>query len=86
MKEKSIREQITKEIDFLAEHWVEGDDHSPFSFGGWKEEVVNTILSKFTTMIEEMEKEIHNNLVKKMTVNEAEECLSVLQKYKKLLQ
>jgi hypothetical protein len=35
MKEKSIREQITKEIDFLAEHWVEGDDHSPFSFSGW---------------------------------------------------
>jgi hypothetical protein len=52
----SLRVKIEKEIDFMCDHWVEGDDKSPYSFGGWRGEVLDAILAAFTREVEEMEK------------------------------
>lgn len=43
-KPMELREKILKEIDFLSDHWVKGDDRPPFSFGGWREEVADEIM------------------------------------------
>lgn len=52
-KEEEIREEILKEIDFLCDNWVEGDDKSPYRFGGWREEVGDTLLKIYTTKLSE---------------------------------
>lgn len=39
----TVRERILKEIDFISEHWVMGDDRPPFSFGGWREECASAL-------------------------------------------
>lgn len=50
-----IKEKILKEIDFLSDHWVNGDDKPPFSFGGWREEVAESILSIFSELLKQQD-------------------------------
>lgn len=47
---EEIKEKIMKEIDFLSDHWVKGDDRPPFSFGGWREEVTESLLKIFLSL------------------------------------
>lgn len=42
--EELLKEKILKEIDFLSDHWVNGDDKIPFNFGGWRDEVAFTLV------------------------------------------
>lgn len=43
-EEELLKEKILKEIDFLSDHWVKGDDRPPFTFGGWREEVACSLV------------------------------------------
>lgn len=52
-EEEILREEILKEIDFLCDHWVEGDDKSPYRFGWWREEVGDTLVKIYTTKLQE---------------------------------
>lgn len=51
-----LEKKIAKEIDFLSDHWVNGDDKPPFSFGGWREEVIASIVNIFEQSYAEREK------------------------------
>lgn len=50
----NLREKIAERIDFLADHWTTDDNKSPYWFGGWKEEVVEDILTLISEEIEKM--------------------------------
>lgn len=41
---EEMREKIEKEIDFMCDHWFK-DDKPPYSFGGWRGEVVASLVS-----------------------------------------
>lgn len=63
-KQKQIREEVAKEIDFLSDHWVNGDDKPPFNFGGWREEVLDTIMAIFAREQEEILARFYNQVQK----------------------
>lgn len=52
---KDIKAQFLKELDFLSDHWVNGDDKQPFNFGGWREEVANEFVNIASQAISEAE-------------------------------
>lgn len=45
----ALREKILQRLDFLSDHWVNGDDKPPFSFGGWRDEVADELLKLLST-------------------------------------
>jgi len=65
--EEIFREAILKHIDFLSDHWVNGDDHPPFSFGGWREEVVNDIVKLHLSTLEAREAEVTQRILESAT-------------------
>lgn len=42
---EELKTEFAERIDFLSEHWIRGDDRPPFSFGGWRDEVVHELVS-----------------------------------------
>lgn len=67
--EKELKKSFLKELDFLSDHWVNGDDKPPFSFGGWREEVANEFVKIAKTAVSQRENEIAEE-VKKERLNE----------------
>ena len=59
-----MREQILERIDFLSDHWVNGDDKPPFSFGGWRDEVANALVDIFETHLTQVEREALANTLR----------------------
>lgn len=41
---QGLREEIAKELDFIGDHWVKGDDRPPFNYGGWRDECLDKII------------------------------------------
>lgn len=52
-----VKEQLLERIDFLSDHWVNGDDKRPFSFGGWREEVAEELVTLVRTQREQARQE-----------------------------
>jgi len=52
-KEKELREEFAKELDFISDHWIKGDDRPPFSFGGWRDECLDKFMEIVTTAIQQ---------------------------------
>lgn len=51
-----LKKFIDGRIEFLFDHWVE-HDKPPYTFGGWREEVVNDIANKLTSLNDEIKRE-----------------------------
>lgn len=66
-EEETLGEEIMKEIDFLCDHWVEGDDKSPYRFGGWREEVQVKLVEIFNSKLT-LQKQSWMEEVKKLGV------------------
>lgn len=62
--DENLKKSFLKELDFLSDHWVNGDDKPPFSFGGWREEVVNEFVKIAKTAVSNREKEIAEEVEK----------------------
>jgi hypothetical protein len=64
MKNKQIelRKNISERIEFMADHWTI-DDKSPFNFGGWKEEVVDQIVSIFHQAMKQEIRKVGEKLI-----------------------
>lgn len=65
--EENLKKSFLKELDFLSDHWVNGDDKPPFSFGGWREEVANEFVKIAKTAVSNREKEIAEEVEKMKT-------------------
>lgn len=70
---EKVGEEIMKELDFIGDHWVKGDDRPPFSYGGWRGECAVKISEIFRSLLDqhteavvktlrEMMAEKHDNL------------------------
>lgn len=63
---EELKKEFEERIDFLSEHWIKGDDKPPFSFGGWRGEVVDELVSITEKAIkgarEELLEEVENCL------------------------
>jgi len=55
-----LKKFIDGRIEFLFDHWVE-HDKPPYTFGGWREEVVNDIANKLTSLNDEIKREAVEN-------------------------
>ena len=66
MSKEELEKQIAKEIDFLSDHWVNGDDKPPFSFGGWRGEVIATLANLFERSCKEREKALLERVKRKL--------------------
>lgn len=53
-----LKKFIDGRIEFLFDHWVE-HDKPPYTFGGWREEVVNDIANKLTSLNDEIKREAY---------------------------
>lgn len=55
--ESEVKKQFLERLDFLSDHWVNGDDRPPFSFGGWREEVAEDFVKITRTQREQARRE-----------------------------
>jgi len=58
-----LREEFAKELDFISDHWIKGDDRPPFSFGGWRDECLDKFMEIVTTAIQQAVAEERARLV-----------------------
>lgn len=57
---EEIRTKIGEQIDFMCDHWTTDDDKSPRRFGGWRDEVLDSIIEIFTTYGDQRAEEASN--------------------------
>jgi len=61
-----LKSKFLKELDFLSDHWVNGDDKPPFSFGGWREEVANKFVEIASQALQAAKEERDVELLEKI--------------------
>lgn len=49
-----LKERIAKELDFIGEHWVKGNNRPPFNYGGWRDECMKNLEDLFKQWALEM--------------------------------
>lgn len=72
--DENIKESFLKELDFLSDHWVNGDDKPPFSFGGWREDVAYEFVAIVKYWVLQREKEIAEEVEKMKKYHREFEC------------
>lgn len=82
MSKEELEKQIAKEIDFLSDHWVNGDDKPPFSFGGWRGEVIADLANLFEKSCKEREKAVAEDICVMIDVIESRSKTNTLEEWK----
>lgn len=49
--EEPTRRALLERLDFLSDHWVNGDDKPPFNFGGWREEIADAFIEIIRSLL-----------------------------------